>query len=450
MESFASKLRSSTPFRRLEYLPGLLIVRIKEAVVEHVPTGYRASVASARSVKFPTSVEALFKALARTRQLRQALPLFSKVKGDVVRGAKGALLTQAAFTASVRESENEDLRGINLLKLSTTADLVRIEKDLARTEGIDYAHRVPARWLLSRSKPRSAADPMVNRQWGLRAIEWFTAQPLPDARKIKVAVLDTGIDTTHPDFEGLNIPYTYAGAGAQDIIGHGTHVAGIIAANSDNAVGVAGICRCHLHVWKIFGDEPASDGEYYVDELMYQRALNAARNQGVSVVNLSIGGTARSQTEELLFRRLIESGVVVVAAMGNEFQLGNPIEYPANYPNVIAVGAIEESNRRAPFSNTGKHIALCAPGTNILSTLPMKPSVVRKRETEYGSWDGTSMATPHVSAAAALILAKASGLKPSQVAARLKDHATRLPEMGRRDWTSSLGAGLLNLKNTLR
>src|SRR5688572_19708970 len=115
MESFASKLRSSTPSRRLEYLPGLLIVRIKEAVVEHIPTGYRASVASARRLKLPTAIEALFKALARTRQLRQALPLFSKVKGDVVRGAKGALLTQAAFTASVRESENEDLRGINLL-----------------------------------------------------------------------------------------------------------------------------------------------------------------------------------------------------------------------------------------------------------------------------------------------------------------------------------------------
>ena len=83
--------------------------------------------------------------------------------------------------------------------------------------------------------------------------------------------------------------------------------------------------------------------------------------------------------------------------MGNEYEDGNPTEYPASYPNVIAVGAINEASNRAPFSNTGNHIALAAPGTNILSTLPMKQSVARKAEdTRYAAWSGTSMATPHV------------------------------------------------------
>src|SRR5262249_8628049 len=160
-------------------------------------------------------------------------------------------------------------------------------------------------------------------------------------------------------------------------------------------IGIAGICGCDLRVWKIFGDEPSNDGEYYVDELMYQRALNDARNARVKVMNLSIGGGAPSRTERLLFSRLIQAGVTVVAAMGNEFKEGNPIEYPGAYPNVIAVGAISEANERAYFSNTGKRIAICAPGVNILSTLPMKKSVGRK-ETKYAAWDGTSMATPHV------------------------------------------------------
>jgi subtilisin family serine protease len=259
-------------------------------------------------------------------------------------------------------------------------------------------------------------------------------------------VLDTGIDMRHPDLDGVVASYVHDNVSADDVVGHGTHVSGIIAAKSNNAVGITGICPCQLHVWKIFGDEPASDGEYYVDEVRYQRALNGARTAAMQVVNLSIGGTASSQTEQLLFRRLVASGTTVIAAMGNEYEDGNPTEYPASYPNVIAVGATNESSRRAPFSNTGNHISLVAPGTNILSTLPMKRSAARtKADTEYAAWSGTSMATPHVTAAAALILANHPGWSPAQVASRLKETAAKVPEMGRRARTTTYGSGLLNL-----
>jgi subtilisin family serine protease len=183
---------------------------------------------------------------------------------------------------------------------------------------------------------------------------------------------------------------------------------------------------------------------------MYQRALNAARNAGMQVVNLSIGGAGHSRTEEFLFRRLLNAGATVVAAMGNEFKEGNPTEYPAAYPGVIAVGAIGKSNRRASFSNTGSHIVISAPGLNILSTLPMTWSAARdKSETKYAVWSGTSMATPHISAAAALIIARHPNLSPQQIADRLKSTATKLSAMGNKPHTREYGSGLLNIESAV-
>jgi subtilisin family serine protease len=432
--------------KHLMFVPGLLVARIKEDVVANVPDVPKMSVAAVRAVRLPEPIEKPIQSLHAKKLIQEIIPVFA---APALRPSM-ARFAAFAFARSVRESQNEDLRGINLLRLSPKADLAKIEKQLSTVRGVVYVHRVPARWLAHVTPQASSADPLVNRQWGLRAIRWFDTSPLPDAANVKAAVLDTGIDAMHPDLTGRFAAYNHDGSSAEDIIGHGTHVAGIIAANPNNHIGVAGIGGPELHIWKIFGDRPASDGEYYVDELFYQRALNAARNAGVRVVNLSIGGGARSQTEELLFRRLIQSGAVVVAAMGNEFEEGNPVEYPAAYPGVVAVGAIDEASRRAPFSNTGRHIALSAPGVNILSTLPMKASPARKKvDTKYNAWSGTSMATPHVTAAAALLVSKHPDWTPAQVKDRLMATASKLPEMGGKNKTKELGAGLLNLKDGL-
>jgi subtilisin family serine protease len=200
-------------------------------------------------------------------------------------------------------------------------------------------------------------------------------------------------------------------------------------------------------VWKIFPDKPTR-GEFYVEGERYLRALNALRRSGARVVNLSIGGTAASETEALLFRRLAADGILPVAAMGNEFEEGNPVEYPAAYQGVLAVGAVDELGRRAAFSNTGRHIGLVAPGVNIVSTLPGKGSAYRE-ETGYGVWDGTSMATPHVAAAAALVLAGHPKETASQARERLLRSATRLSGMGTKQRTTAYGAGLLNLRKAL-
>ena len=156
-------------------------------------------------------------------------------------------------------------------------------------------------------------------------------------------------------------------------------------------------------MWKIFPETPI-DGEYYVDANLFADALREAARAGLSALNMSIGGTQSSRTEALLMRRLVDRGVVVVAAMGNEFAEGNPKEFPAAYDGVLAVGAVAENRERSAFSNTGSHIGICAPGSNILSTLPRRRSSFRD-ETMYASWSGTSMATPHVTAAAALVAA---------------------------------------------
>jgi subtilisin family serine protease len=336
-----------------------------------------------------------------------------------------------------------------MLRLSRSADLKKVEKDLASTPGIEYIHRVPRRWMTAtRPLPN---DPLVNTQWALRAIGWLRLNPQPDATALKVGVLDTGVDISHPDLMDMVKSYIHDGASSVDIVGHGTHVSGIITAKMNNSLGISGVCQCDLNVWKIFTDVPdPADGEYYVDDVMYQRALNAARNSGMRVVNLSIGGSARNPTEEFLFQRLINAGCTVVAAMGNEFEKGNPVEYPGAYPGVIAVGATNRSNQRARFSNTGKHISITAPGVDILSTLPMEPSAARTAdETEYALWSGTSMATPHVTAAAALLLADDPNLSPQQVAQKLTSTATSVAGMAGKKFTREFGHGLLNTEGAV-
>lgn len=432
---------------RQRFQPGQLIVRCNVDVTDGLPDVRRASIASLRAFALPAAIESPFKKLEEAGLIREVKPIFSHMTSGRSLSVAPTNVA-AAFAMSIRDSENEDLRGITLLRLARSTDLKKVEKELANTPGIDYVHRVPRRWITARPKPN---DPLFKKQWGLPAIGWLKTDPLPDASAVKVAVLDTGVDITHRDLENVVQAYIHDGASSEDIVGHGTHVSGIIAAETNNNVGISGTCRCDLSVWKVFTDTPdPEDGEFYVDEVMYQRALNAARNARMRVVNLSIGGGDPSETERILFRRLIDAGVTVVAAMGNEFKEDNPIEFPGAYPGVIAVGAIGKTKRRASFSNTGKHISVVAPGIGIVSTLPMKASANRSSdETRYASWDGTSMATPQVSAVAALVLAANPSFTPTQVRERLISTATKLTAMGGKSKTNEYGFGLLNLEGAV-
>jgi subtilisin family serine protease len=349
-----------------------------------------------------------------------------------------------AVIASVAESESEELAGLTVVDVPKSAISAELLRRLSSSPGIDFAEVMPVRWL-SRAQ---TSQPTENRQWGLRAINWYQSN-IPDARDVVVSVLDTGVDVNHPDLKGLSITYEHDGLSSRDIIGHGTHVSGIISATTNNSVGINGVARCKLAVFKVFPDEPdPDDGEFYVDGDRYLRALNGVIEAKAKVLNLSLGGTIASQAEQLLFNRLDRFGVTVVAAMGNEYERGNPTEYPAAYDNVFAVGATAETDLRASYSNTGRHIQLAAPGSNILSTLPTTRSSHRD-ESNYVAWSGTSMATPHVAAAAALLAAGHADWGPVEIEEQLVKTARKLPDMKGRAWTQAYGSGLLDVEGAL-
>jgi subtilisin family serine protease len=341
--------------------------------------------------------------------------------------------------AHTLESLDHDLTVVGLDEGAVSPQLLRTVES---SPAVAFAERMPARWLSA----DATADPRHNRQWGLRAISWFDTVT-PDAGGVTVAVCDTGVDATHPDLDGAIASYDHEGASADDLVGHGTHVSGIIAGRNDDAAGVVGVAGCRVAMWKVFPDEP-TQGNFYVDGTRFLRALNAVATSGAKVLNLSLGGTQSSQAEQLLFDRLERAGVTVVAAMGNEHDHGNPVEYPAAYDHVLAVGAVAETNHRSPFSNTGPHIGIAAPGSNVLSTLPVAASPYRP-DTGYASWSGTSMATPHVAAAAALVAA----LHPDWTPAATKDHlrarAAKVADMDGKSFTEDFGSGLLDIASLL-
>ncbi len=431
----------SGPHKRLEYMPGQIVVRVHEHALRPTvgagPLAIRAETADA----LPDAVTGPLDLLTREAGARGAEPLFAPRRAGTRRLSRHHQVRLAA-ARSVAESESGELAGMSVIEVPQRDVSARLLRRVASSPAIAFAEQIPARWLSAPAR----ADPKLNRQWGLRAIRWFEARR-PSARSVTVAVLDTGVDESHPDLATAIAAYDHQGVSARDLVGHGTHVSGIIAAQVNNDAGICGIAGCRVAVWKVFPDEPYR-GDFYVDGTSFLRALNDVATSGAKVLNLSLGGTASSQAEQLLFARLERFGVTVVAAMGNEFDEGNPVEYPGAYEGVFAVGAVAETETRSPFSNTGRHIGIAAPGSNILSTLPTTRSKYRP-ETDYAAWSGTSMATPHVAGAAGLLAAKHPSWGPSDVKEHLGNTAAKLADMGGSDFTQAYGSGLLDLATAL-
>lgn len=210
---------------------------------------------------------------------------------------------------------------------------------------------------------------------------------------------------------------------------------GIIAAQMNNGIGVAGLCAANLLVMKVLPSRVDWDAAAYYRALAY--CIGRAR-----VLNLSLGDETFDPGEGDVISDLIDEGIVVVAAMGNEYDKGNPIEYPAALNGVCAVGATDHADRRGGFSNTGKHIALCAPGVAIVSSTPTYEYT--RGKSDYDTWDGTSMATPHVTAAAALLIASDPDLTPAQVIKKLQRASDKVPGMKKRP-DKYFGWGRLNV-----
>lgn len=228
--------------------------------------------------------------------------------------------------------------------------------------------------------------------------------------KIVIAVLDGGIDQDHEDLRGkiaLNANFSPTpSSGYDDNIGHGTNIAGVIAATSNNGIGIAGICRnCRLMNVKIFDDNGNSSTDLIAKGIRY------ATDHGAKVISMSFGVSNPNQNLVNAIRYAWEHNVVMVASAGNEGT--SEVNYPAGYNDyVIAVAATDWDDNKASMSNFGSWVDIAAPGMNIYTTYPNHETNHRgitHPARHYGFTSGTSFATPHVAGVVGLVLSTPVG-----------------------------------------
>jgi thermitase len=237
---------------------------------------------------------------------------------------------------------------------------------------------------------------------------------------IKVAVLDTGVATDNEDIAAnvvLHANFSTAATG-EDNYGHGTHVAGIIAATKDTE-GVSGVCPdCSILDGKVLNDDGSGSTSAIAN------GINWAVANGAKVINMSLGQRVSSRALEAAVNNAWNKGVVIVAAAGNAGTQA-PI-YPGAYPNVIAVAATDNNDAKASFSTYGKWVDVAAPGVNVYSTFPKHPFALgtqNGREMGYDIISGTSMASPVVAGVAALVWSTPAGTANTAVRAKVESTA---------------------------
>ena len=316
------------------------------------------------------------------------------------------------------ELKNERSREVREEELARAKE--ELEKDPA-VESVDY------NFLLTVSFTPN--DPGFDEQWGLSTPRFTRAWNRTQGLGARVGVVDSG--ARHPELRDKIVArhdFVNNDSTVEDPLGHGTHVAGTVAADTDNGTGVAGGCPgCKLVVAKAVG----SDGYGSTSDIAESIVWSA--DEGAEVINLSLGGSA-SPTLENAVDYAVDRGAVVVAAVGND---GSSIKrYPAAYPDVMAVAATDRYNQRASFSNYGSWLDVAAPGVDILSTASYG---------EYRFYSGTSMAAPHVSALAGLLVGQGHG--PSGVRSRILDTAVDLGPDGHDPY---FGAGRIRAGRAVR
>ncbi|MBN1920533.1 MAG: S8 family peptidase [Anaerolineae bacterium] len=248
----------------------------------------------------------------------------------------------------------------------------------------------------------------------------------PTGEDVTICLIDSGIQRNHEDFQNVNILGGYPAGWDTDNYGHGTHVAGTIAA-MNNTLGVVGVTpgTVSLYILKVFGDS----GTWTYSSTLVDAAYKC-RDAGADIISMSLEGSSYSSIENYVFNQLYNDyGILSVAAAGNSG--GTSYAYPASYEAVISVGAVDQNNVVASFSNRNDRVELVAPGVSIFSTY---------KNGGYAYMSGTSMATPHVSAAAALVWAAFPEMSAAEVRAQLQSTALDLGVASR---DTSYGYGLL-------
>lgn len=365
--------------------------------------------------------------------------------------------SEAALEAAVARAGSRVLRRLPNIRVAVVSGSGRSAELLAGSRGISFLER-------SIRRTRSA-EPGLAPAGALGAFEWQYAATHADtvpesvlraASAITIAVIDTGADLSAPDLAAKS-PFAFdirtRVDDVADIVGHGTFVASLAAGASTNDEGIAGFSGdSNLLVVR------ATNGRRALTDVDEAAAILYAVDHGARVINLSFGGPSTSTTERRAVRYAAEHGVLLVAAVGNDYQRGNPVHYPAALLQPVrsrgrggrglAVGASKHDGTRAAFSNTGTHLSLVAPGEKVLGAVSALSSprdyprvaLPGSREGLYAFGTGTSYATPQVAGAAALVWAANPGLSAADVADYLKGTAS-----GQGRWSPRLGYGVLDV-----
>lgn len=256
-------------------------------------------------------------------------------------------------------------------------------------------------------------------QWNLPSIETEKGWNLTKgSEKVIIAVLDTGVQADHPDLKGKLMTGTNImddSMAPDDDVGHGTHVAGIIAASVNNGEGVAGLSWYNKVLPVKVLDSSGAGSTYSVAE-----GIIWATDHGAKVINMSLGNYAQAEFLHDAIKYAYERDVVLVAASGND-NTERP-GFPAAYPEVFAVASTDADGSRSSFSNYGDYIDVAAPGASIASTYP---------GSQYAALSGTSMASPHVAALAGLIRSINPDLSNEEVMKIMRASAQDLGDAGR-------------------
>ncbi len=349
---------------------------------------------------------------------------------DTELGALGA--TRIAFPMTASDTSG-DASGLAVLRLSRDPAVVSVQLDARATVGF------------TPNDSYFATDPSFGLgQWGLRATHvdqaWDVVRGSPS---VIVAVIDTGVDASHPDLRGVLLPgATFVSSPDPSCVpgtttddnGHGTHVAGLIGANANNGVGIAG-AAFGVRVLPVKALDCTGAG--LLSDVA--QALVWATDRGARIVNISLGTDADVSILHDAIRYAVNHNVLVVASAGNcgvasvRCAAVNAPQYPAAYPESLAVAATGTSDQHASFSNIDPYVGISAPGMTIWSTTPTYPTTLSRATPgtqSYAAFSGTSQASPLVAAIAALVLSQEPALSVAQLTDRLRSTADDLGAAG--------------------
>lgn len=315
------------------------------------------------------------------------------------------------ITRSMDESEKKLYRTYEI-EIPEGTNAEKLIKELNELPGVNYVQSN-----LMNDLYVIPDDPYLKAMYALHKIECTKAWDYSSGEEIIVAVIDTGVDYNHPDLKnnmwkdsngkhGFN--FSEENDNPADYHSHGTHVAGTIAASGNNSMGIIGVAyKAKIMAIKIFPN---------AYDTVCAKAIKYAVDNGARVINNSWGPTMRHPSNPILEEAIdyaVSKGVAVIFAAGNN---ADDVSYysPANYSKVVSVAATDENDNIADFSNFGANILVSAPGKEILS--------LNFNTSNYCSKSGTSMAAPHVTGLAALIISQNKGISITELKEKISDN----------------------------